>query len=134
MKDNALLIVESDSPIKSSFEKLFDAPNKYYTIVKNNSAVGELVTEESDDKFTIIWINVYPLYENLGIAHFVLSYIIDHCKTNGIKTIKLDVPESAKNARHIYEKFGFVYDSVSDEYLDFGDYEVYFPMSKRLEY
>lgn len=94
-----------------------------YDVVKGNDVIGNLhLRQETPDSLEIAWIDIDKSHR--GNKH--ATKVIDYCKTlakdMGFKTIDLEVPGNAPDARHIYEKLGFVADgSVREKDNDSWD-------------
>lgn len=60
------------------------------------------------DEADITNIAVHPDFRRQGLADKILTEIFNHCKSNGITSIHLEVRESNIPAIRLYEKRGFV--------------------------
>ena len=56
----------------------------------------------------IPWLDVKPKYQGNGHAQSAIRQIVKDCKRQGYKQVTLEVPTNSPDARHIYEKNGFV--------------------------
>lgn len=90
---------------------------KFFNIVVNDKRVGELeLYQESKDSINASWLGVKNKYRGNGYATASLLAAIDECKKRGYKEMTLEVPGNSPDARHIYEKIGFVAgERISDE-------------------
>ena len=90
---------------------------KFFKIVVNNKRVGELeLYQESKDSINGSWLGIKNKYRGNGYATASLLAAIDECKKRGYKEMTLEVPGNSPDARHIYEKIGFVAgEQISDE-------------------
>ena len=43
-----------------------------------------------------------------GMGHEILTFVLDHCRSNDVKEVELYSNLKLKNAIHLYHKFGFV--------------------------
>ena len=111
------LLVEQDK--HSKFQKLvargFKAVNKnmlnskMFTVSKDGKKVGEVeLFQESKDSVNVVWLGIKQKERGAGYAQAVLKEAINECKRRGYKQITLEVPGNSPDARHIYEKLGFV--------------------------
>ena len=55
-------------------------------------------------------------FRNEGIGSKLLDFIIQHCKNQGAENLFLEVRRSNESARKLYEKKGFIFDSVRKNY------------------
>jgi len=78
-------------------------------IVYNNKKVGDLqIYRTSKDELNGVWLGVNEKQRGQGIADAVLKETINYAKENGYKYMTLEVPGNSPDARHIYEKNGFI--------------------------
>lgn len=71
---------------------------------------------ESDNELNIVWISVDDAYKGKGIATAVMKDVEKMARNSGVKKLTLEVPGISPDARHIYEKQGFVsLGTISDE-------------------
>ena len=76
---------------------------------KNGKRIGDLdVFKESKDSLNVVWIGVDDANRGKGYATAVMKGVTKFAKSNGLKRITLEVPGNSPDARHIYEKEGFV--------------------------
>ena len=61
-------------------------------------------------------IAVSPQCRRFGIGRALLENVIDHCRAVQADNLFLEVRRSNESARAMYERFGFVYDSVRKNY------------------
>lgn len=80
-----------------------------YTILAGKKKVGDLhLYQESVDSININWIGIKRKERGKRYAQTVMDWTIKTSKKNGNKQITLEVPGNSPDARHIYEKNGFV--------------------------
>ena len=78
-------------------------------IILNGKKVGEIETYlESKKSLNIVWLGVDKKQRGQKIAQKVLDYTINKSKEKGYEQLTLEVPGNSPDARHIYEKKGFV--------------------------
>lgn len=76
---------------------------------KNGNRVGDLqIYKESEDSLNVVWVGVDDAYRGRGYATAVMNGVTNFAKQNGLKQITLEVPGNSPDARHIYEKEGFI--------------------------
>lgn len=97
--------------------------NKYSTdrdrdfiITKDGKKIGNLFLEDHGSDLYINWVDIKKSERGKGYANQVMDYVVKYSMKNGYKTVSLEVPTSSPDARHIYEKHGFVEDhKISNE-------------------
>lgn len=76
---------------------------------KNGKRVGDLqVYKESKDSLNIVWLGIDDAHRGKGYATAVMKGVTEFAKRNNLNYITLEVPGDSPDARHIYEKEGFV--------------------------
>ena len=83
---------------------------------------------KKDEVMVIHLLGVSPVYQGRGIAREMVSYVIEKCRKDSIKTIRLDVLKKNIPAAKLYTSMGFQYiDSVKIFYEDTGltDFQLY---------
>jgi len=91
--------------------KIRDTVNRttQYNIMKGDKRVGDLeLYSVSKDELNGVWLGVKNNERGHGYASAVLEDTINYAKQNGYKKMTLEVPGHSPDARHIYEKHGFV--------------------------
>lgn len=99
------LIAKHSSKIRQELEK-----SKVCTIRDpNGKKVGDLqLYKESKDSINVVWVGINESQRGKGYAQAVMSSVEKFAKDNGLKQITLEVPGDSPDARHIYEKQGFI--------------------------
>lgn len=92
-----------------------DESNRDYAIYHQGKKVANLFLEEQGDSLYVNWIDVKSTQRGKGYASSIMDYVIESAKKDGFKFATLEVPEGDDDARHIYEKRGFVA-GKTDEY------------------
>lgn len=86
-----------------------------FHIIKNGKKIGTLFLEDHGDDLYVNWVNIKKTERGKGYANQVMDYVIKYSKQNNYKSVSLEVPTNSPDARHIYEKHGFVAENnVSD--------------------
>ncbi len=75
---------------------------------KGNKVGGISTFITNKNTCNIPWLDVKPKYQGSGHAQSAIRQIVKDCKQKGFKQITLEVPTHSPDARHIYEKNGFV--------------------------
>lgn len=83
-----------------------------FDIISSGKKVGNLFLEKQGDTLYLNWIDTKKSERGKGYANSVMNYTIKYAKKNNYKSITLEVPSSSPDARHIYEKHGFVVDNT----------------------
>ena len=91
---------------------LEDLENEYfsYFVLKdktNKNIVGYIATSHVYDTMDIISIVIKKDYQRLGLASYLLNYIINFAKEKNISNILLEVRKSNIPAQRLYKKFNF---------------------------
>jgi ribosomal protein S18 acetylase RimI-like enzyme len=83
---------------------------KDYDLLDNENHKIGVITTNRDNKDTcnISWLGVDDKYRGSGYAQSAMRQIINDNKKQGVKYITLEVPTNSPDARHVYEKNGFV--------------------------
>ena len=82
---------------------------KIFTIKTKDKTVGDVqIYQESADSVNGVWLGVDEKYRGKGYGQAALAEVIDECRRRGYKQFTLEVPGNAPDARHIYEKMGFI--------------------------
>ena len=78
-------------------------------ILVDGKKVGEIQTYlEDKGSLNIVWLEINERERGKQYAQKAMDYIIKTSKDKGLKQITLEVPGNSPDARHIYEKKGFV--------------------------
>ena len=82
---------------------------KCFTIKTSDRRIGDVqIFQESNESVNGVWLGIDKKYRGKGYAQAALMEVIDECRRRGYKEFTLEVPGNAPDARHIYEKIGFV--------------------------
>lgn len=80
-----------------------------YTIKAGNSDVGDMTLyKEAEDSLNVIWVGIDDSARGKGYATAAMIGAIEVARRSGCKHVTLEVPGTSPDARHIYEKLGFV--------------------------
>lgn len=79
-----------------------------YDLIGRGKKIGELMLNKQGDNLYVNWIGIKNSQRGRGYASSVMDYVVKTAKNNKYKTISLEVPDISPDARHIYEKHGFV--------------------------
>lgn len=104
-----------DDYAKKLFEKsiTFEAWSGY-------SLVGLVAAYFNDFKHQTGYISnvsVMKNYKGMGIASELMRQCIEYAKLHKFKEIKLEVHQGSNQARHLYNKFGFIYSGKKDDFI-----------------
>lgn len=84
--------------------------------------IGEAnVLKKSDDELNLVWLGINPKFRGQGYATAVMEVARDYGSSQGFKRLTLEVPGISPDARHIYEKLGFVEDPNPKHKIDTHD-------------
>lgn len=130
-RDGSKISLEQSTP--NSIQRFLQAHNKHIASEakkttnislkdKNGKKIGDLQTYETNPhELNVTWIGVNKSQRGHGVASSVMGGVIEHAKKKGYKTVTLEVPGNANDARHIYEKHGFkAGKTISDENDSWG--------------
>lgn len=82
---------------------------RIYNAYVRGKKVGDLTLyKESNTSINVAWIGVKSSQRGKGYAQAILESSISRVKAAGFKQMTLEVPGNSPDARHIYEKQGFV--------------------------
>lgn len=88
-----------------------DASFKHFSLSVGGKKVGDARFERvSDDELYLMWLGVKKSERGKGYATAVFDAAVQYGRATGVKEITLEVPGISPDARHIYEKQGFVVD------------------------
>jgi len=80
-----------------------------YDAYVNGKKVADLTLyKESNTSVNVVWLGVKSTQRGKGYAQAILESSTGRVKAAGFKQMTLEVPGSSPDARHIYEKQGFV--------------------------
>lgn len=76
---------------------------------EKGDTVGNLqLFHESPISVNVVWIGVNKKYEGKNYGQTAMKMAENYARKSGAKQMTLEVPGTSPNARHIYEKQGFV--------------------------
>jgi len=82
---------------------------KNFEIKIGEKRIGDLeLYQESPTSVNVVWLGINSKQRGNGYATASLMAAAHECKERGYKTMTLEVPGDSPDARHIYEKLGFV--------------------------
>lgn len=82
---------------------------RFYNAYVNGKKVGNIqLYNESDTSINVVWLGVKSRERGKGYAQAILESSAGRAKAAGFKQMTLEVPGNSPDARHIYEKQGFV--------------------------
>jgi GNAT superfamily N-acetyltransferase len=94
--------------VSSSFREKIKKSDSYALQDSDGKQVGDLsLFKESPTSMNVVWVEVNPKSRGKGYATAAMKGAINQAKKQGLKTVTLEVPGNAPDARHIYEKLGF---------------------------
>jgi len=90
---------------------------KNFEIKIGEKRIGDLeLYQESPTSVNVVWLGVDSKQRGKGYATACLIAAAHECKERGYKKMTLEVPGDSPDARHIYEKLGFVaHEQISDD-------------------
>lgn len=95
-------------------EKSNSSTERNYEIYNQGKKVANLFLEERGDELYVNWVDVKKTQRGKGYASSIMDYVINTAKKDGFKYATLEVPEGDDDARHIYEKRGFLAGKTDD--------------------
>lgn len=88
-------------------------------VLKGDNPIGFLASSLSEEESEIDYLAITKEEEGKGYASSLLEEYLIRRKEEGQKTVFLEVRESNRNARKLYEKFGFeIYRRRKNYYLN----------------
>jgi len=82
---------------------------KIMNISHDGKRIGDVqLFQESKDSVNGVWLGINKKERGKGYATAVLKETLSECKRRGYKQFTLEVPGNSPDARHIYEKLGFI--------------------------
>jgi len=111
-------LFESSWSIDSFRNELENKVSVNIIVRSDASIIGYTTTWMIVDELQINKIAVLPAYRNLGIASWMLDYILHRAKQLEISGVYIEVRRSNANAIHLYEKFGFSQCGIRTNYYD----------------
>lgn len=94
---------------------------RVYTILNDDDIVTiiEVMSSFDREKAYIYGLLTNTNYQNKGMAHKLLKYVLEDLKKIGIKKVQLTTGIDNIKARKIYEDFNFyILEELEDEYKD----------------
>ncbi len=116
--------------------EIIDYINKkiLYKVIENDEIVGYFAyiydIEHAYDVIDGKWLNqdkyitihkIASKYNNKGIGGFIIKYVIDRCKNEGIHNIKIDTHKNNLSMNKFLTNKGFINCGVISLTLDFND-------------
>ena len=100
----ARLLRKVNPNIAKEQDKTYD-----YTVLSGKKKVGNLTLyQESANSVNVTWIGIKNKERGKHYASTVMDWTIKTAKANGNNQLTLEVPSNSPDARHVYEKRGFV--------------------------
>lgn len=93
----------------------------WYAGYVNGKRTVDLLLEDQGDSLYVNWIGVKNSERGKGYANAVMDYAIKFASEKGYSYMTLEVPGDSPDARHIYEKKGFVADEQQSDKYDPDD-------------
>lgn len=113
--DKLVIEQEKHNLFQKTLAKGFKSVNKsmlntkIMSVSRNGKKVGDVqLYQESKDSINGVWLGINEKERGKGYAQAVLKETLNECKRRGYKQFTLEVPGNSPDARHIYEKLGFV--------------------------
>ena len=107
-KDKYGLVAKGIRRLSPKLAKEQDRTRMYHAYV-NGKKVGSITLyKESRSSVNVVWLDVKKKERGKGYAQAILDSSISRAKLAGFKQMTLEVPGISPDARHIYEKRGFV--------------------------
>lgn len=104
---------------KNSYIQELTNPIARYLVAKiDNKVVGFVGTWIVLDESHITNIAVHPNYRKQGIASKLFKEFLDYCKNKGCIAYTLEVRNSNKAAKALYEKYNFKQDGIRKGYYE----------------
>ena len=89
-------------------EELNNETSLFFTATEDNAVVGYIGMSVVVDEGYIFNVAVDGTHRNRGIGSALVETLVTYAKKNNLCFLTLEVRESNKNARSLYEKFGFI--------------------------
>lgn len=89
-------------------EELNNETSLFFTATEDNAVVGYIGMSVVVDEGYIFNVAVDGTHRNRGIGSALVETLVNYAKKNNLCFLTLEVRESNKNARSLYEKFGFI--------------------------
>lgn len=107
-RDKPSLIAKGLRKLSPNIAKEQDKTRMYHAYV-NGKKVGDITLyKESKTSVNVVWLGVKQKERGKGYAQAILDSSTGRIKAAGFKQMTLEVPGNSPDARHIYEKQGFV--------------------------
>jgi len=113
----SITAIQSKTPRLSEFlakhninlQKQLNATKNMDLFDDRGSKIGDLqLFCESPNSVNVTWVGIKPKYRGSGYATAAMKMAEDYARKYGAKQLTLEVPGNSPDARHIYEKQGFV--------------------------
>jgi ribosomal-protein-alanine N-acetyltransferase len=83
-------------------------PRTALVVEQDESVVGFIIGREANDEWEIENIAVTGAARRCGLGSRLVGELLDHVRNRGGKTVFLEVRESNRAARSLYEKWAFI--------------------------
>jgi ribosomal-protein-alanine N-acetyltransferase len=89
-------------------QELENPVSQLWALMADKVLVGYFCFWAVREEMQLLDVAVHPEYRNRGHGSDLLKKVADFASSNGVSRIWLEVRDSGKAARRLYEKFGFV--------------------------
>ncbi len=108
------------------YNEIVNNPFAMYMVYElHNQVIGYIGCHVIDDKADILNFVVSKHHQGNGYGSSLLEETLDEVERLGVKTVSLEVRESNKSARKLYENFGFKSAFIRKKYYRNEDAVVY---------
>jgi [ribosomal protein S18]-alanine N-acetyltransferase len=110
-----------DAWTASAFLEILSFSDKCWVVWAGDEIAAYLVTQWVLDEVHILNVAVNPEWQRKGIARRLLAFLLDLCRTQGMRDLYLEVRVSNSPAIFLYESFGFRELTIRRRYYPDGE-------------
>lgn len=102
-------LAKAISRLSPTMRNRINNSSSYQIVSPDGNVAGELsLRKMSPTELNVIWVGVNESHRGKGYASAAMKASVDFAKAQKLDKVTLEVPGDAPDARHIYEKMGFV--------------------------
>jgi len=103
------ILARAVARLSPAFRQKIDDSHNFVLKTSSGKDVGEMsIYKKKPDEMNVIWVEVEPKYRGNGYASGAMRAAVEVAKQQKLNKVTLEVPGLSPDARHIYEKMGFV--------------------------
>ena len=107
--DRTPILARGISRLSPAIKQRINDSHNFTLKTSSGKDVGEMsIYKKKPGEMNVIWVEVEPKYRGNGYASGAMRAAVEVAKQQKLNKVTLEVPGLSPDARHIYEKMGFV--------------------------